>query len=68
MHRDYVRLNCEIASAVSKTDRADVHRSWDEIRDHTNMISHRLTDLSAQLRESDESRVSHPYFQSVPRA
>jgi hypothetical protein len=67
MHRDHVRLNCE-ASAVSKMVRADVHRSWDEIRDHTNMISHRLTDLSAQLRESGESPVFHPYFQSVPRA
>ncbi|MBS0418649.1 MAG: hypothetical protein JSR66_13130 [Proteobacteria bacterium] len=67
MHRDYVRMNCEIASAVSTTDRTDIRRSWDEIREHTNLISNRLTELGTEMRESGHARVSHPYFPSVPR-
>jgi hypothetical protein len=68
MHRDYVRLSCEIASAVATTERTDIRRSWDEIRDHTNMISNRLTELTAQLLEAENGPVAHPYFQNVPRA
>jgi hypothetical protein len=69
LQRDYIRLCCEIASAVATTPRADTHRAWDEIRDHTNLISNRLTELTAQARESSGDGLSHhPYFQDVPRA
>jgi hypothetical protein len=69
LHRDYVRLCCEIASAVATTPRADTHRAWDEIRDHANLISNRLTELTAQARENgDGFDCHHPYFQDVPRA
>lgn len=67
LHRDYVRLNCEIASNFRVSSRPDIHRCWDEIRDHTNMISGRLTDLTTQLREANQQHLSHPYFQNVPR-
>jgi hypothetical protein len=67
LHRDYVRLCCEAATAISATSPPDLHRSWDEIRDYTNLISNRLTDLSAQAREGDDQPLSPPYFQSVPR-
>jgi hypothetical protein len=69
LQRDYVRLCCEIASAVATTPRADTHRAWDEIRDHANLISNRLTELTTLAREStDGFATHHPYFQDVPRA
>jgi len=69
LQRDYVRLCCEIASAVATTPRADTHRAWDEIRDHANVISNRLTELTARARESSSDGLfHHPYFQDVPRA
>jgi hypothetical protein len=68
LHGGYLRLCREIASAVSRTERTDVRRSWDEIRDHANMMSYRLTQLGAQVREHEAGGISHPYFESVPRA
>jgi hypothetical protein len=69
LQRDYVRLCCEIAAAVTTTPRADTHRAWDEIRDHANLISNRLTELTTQARESSDGFATHhPYFQDVPRA
>jgi hypothetical protein len=67
LHRDYLRLCREIASAVSAIERADVRRSWDEIRDHANMMSDRLTQIGAQVREYEVGSISHPYFENVPR-
>jgi hypothetical protein len=68
MHRDYVRLNCEVSTAVNMAERSDIRISWDDIRDHTNMISNRLTELATLLREGQNEMIAHPYFQNVPRA
>ena len=67
MHTDYIRLCCDIALAASTIQRSDIHRAWDEIRDHSTMISNRLSDLSTQVRGGSDQPVPHPYFQGVPR-
>jgi hypothetical protein len=62
-----MRLCCDIALAASTIQRSDIHRAWDEIRDHSTMISNRLTDLSTQVRGGSDQPVPHPYFKGVPR-
>ncbi len=68
LHRDYTRVCCEIAVAVSPTARRELHIAWDEIRENTNSISARLEDLYRHVRELQGSSGPSPYFQSVPRS
>jgi hypothetical protein len=68
LHRDYTRVCCEIATAVSATSRRELHIAWDEIRENTNSISDRLADLCRHVRELQGGSGPSPYFQSVPRS
>ena len=67
-HRDYTRLCCEVALAVSTTTRRDLHIAWDEIRDNANAISERLASLCRHARELEGGAGHLPYFQNVPRS
>lgn len=70
-HRDYTRVCCDLASAVSTTtSRRDLHISWDEIRDNANAISESLANLCRHARElaGGEGETPSPYFQNVPRS
>lgn len=69
-HRDYTRVCCDLASAVSTTSRRDLHISWDEIRDNANAISERLASLCRHARELEGGggETPSPYFQNVPRS
>lgn len=68
LQRDYARLCCEIVGAVATTQRRELHVAWDEIRDNTNSISERLSDLCRQVRELQGGDGPSPYFQNVPRS
>lgn len=68
LHRDYARVCFDLASAVSTTSRRDLHIAWDEIRDNTNSISDRLSNLSRHVRELQGGEGPSPYFQNVPRS
>jgi hypothetical protein len=68
LHSDYIRLCRDLASAIPAGQREDLRRSWDEIREHANSFSNRLSEIGALLHVNEGTENSHPYFENIPRS
>ena len=68
LQRNYVRMCISLAAAVSAANRSDLHRSWDEIREHANALTRRVCDLHQQVQIMRGLDASSMYLETIPRS